>query len=195
MPTCSTCPAGWRRCSRIWACSRATASPRRSRRVPRPAGLSRGLRAGAVYLPLNTAYTAAEVDYFLGDAEPTVFVCRPELQAQMDRPSPRAGVPHLETLGEQATAASGRASQAAVAADVADVARGGRPRGDPLHLGHHRPLEGRHADATATCASNAPALRDAGASRPTTCCCTPCRSSTPTACSWPPTSRCWPAAR
>ncbi|HEX6013477.1 MAG TPA: AMP-binding protein, partial [Geminicoccaceae bacterium] len=32
------------------------------------------LRAGAVYLPLNTAYTAGEIRYFLGDAEPTVFV-------------------------------------------------------------------------------------------------------------------------
>ncbi len=30
---------------------------------------------GAVFLPLNTAYTAAEVDYFLGDARPKVFVC------------------------------------------------------------------------------------------------------------------------
>ncbi len=36
------------------------------------------LRAGAAYLPLNTAYTEAEIDYFLRDAEPTVFVCRPE---------------------------------------------------------------------------------------------------------------------
>lgn len=31
-------------------------------------------RAGAVYLPLNPAYTAAEVDYFLRDAEPKTFV-------------------------------------------------------------------------------------------------------------------------
>ncbi len=30
---------------------------------------------GAVFLPLNTAYTAAEVDYFLGDATPRVFLC------------------------------------------------------------------------------------------------------------------------
>lgn len=30
---------------------------------------------GAVFLPLNTGYTAAEVGYFLGDAEPRVFVC------------------------------------------------------------------------------------------------------------------------
>jgi malonyl-CoA/methylmalonyl-CoA synthetase len=33
------------------------------------------VRAGAVFLPLNTAYTGAEVGYFLDDAEPAVFVC------------------------------------------------------------------------------------------------------------------------
>jgi malonyl-CoA/methylmalonyl-CoA synthetase len=32
------------------------------------------LKAGAVYLPLNTAYTKAEIDYFLADAEPALFV-------------------------------------------------------------------------------------------------------------------------
>ncbi|HEY8614667.1 AMP-binding protein [Phenylobacterium sp.] len=32
------------------------------------------LKAGAVYLPLNGAYTAAEVDYFLRDAEPAVYI-------------------------------------------------------------------------------------------------------------------------
>jgi malonyl-CoA/methylmalonyl-CoA synthetase len=36
------------------------------------------LRAGAVYLPLNTAYTRAELEYFIADAEPAVIVCRPE---------------------------------------------------------------------------------------------------------------------
>jgi malonyl-CoA/methylmalonyl-CoA synthetase len=35
------------------------------------------LRAGAVYLPLNTAYTLAELEYFLGDAEPRLTVCDP----------------------------------------------------------------------------------------------------------------------
>ena len=34
--------------------------------------------AGAVFLPLNTAYTGAEVEYFLGDAEPVVLVCDPK---------------------------------------------------------------------------------------------------------------------
>ena len=28
------------------------------------------IRAGAVFLPLNTAYTETELAYFLGDAEP-----------------------------------------------------------------------------------------------------------------------------
>src|ERR1041384_2199488 len=31
------------------------------------------LRAGAVYLPLNPAYTAAELSYFIADAEPSLF--------------------------------------------------------------------------------------------------------------------------
>ncbi|MBL8770301.1 MAG: AMP-binding protein [Phenylobacterium sp.] len=35
------------------------------------------LKAGAVYLPLNSAYTRAEVDYFLGDAEPKTFITDP----------------------------------------------------------------------------------------------------------------------
>src|SRR6516162_7546361 len=34
-------------------------------------------RLGMVYVPLNTAYTSAELAYFLGDAEPAVVVCRP----------------------------------------------------------------------------------------------------------------------
>jgi malonyl-CoA/methylmalonyl-CoA synthetase len=35
------------------------------------------VRAGAVYLPLNSAYTLNELDYFIGDAEPSVVVCDP----------------------------------------------------------------------------------------------------------------------
>ena len=36
------------------------------------------LRAGAVYVPLNNAYTLAEVEYFIDDAQPTLVVCAPE---------------------------------------------------------------------------------------------------------------------
>ena len=35
------------------------------------------LRAGHVFLPLNPAYQSAELDYFIGDAEPAVVVCTP----------------------------------------------------------------------------------------------------------------------
>ena len=35
------------------------------------------LKAGAVFLPLNAAYTACEVDYFLKDAEPAAFITDP----------------------------------------------------------------------------------------------------------------------
>jgi malonyl-CoA/methylmalonyl-CoA synthetase len=58
-------------------------------------------RAGAVYLPLNTAYTAGEIRYFLGDAEPTLFVCRPELAEPMRALAAEVGVPRVETLGEK----------------------------------------------------------------------------------------------
>jgi malonyl-CoA/methylmalonyl-CoA synthetase len=38
------------------------------------------LRTGAIFVPLNTAYTPSEVDYFVGDAEPRLFVSVPDLR-------------------------------------------------------------------------------------------------------------------
>ena len=49
------------------------------------------LRVGAIYLPLNTAYTLAELDYFLGDSEPRLFVCDPKRQADAEAIARRAG--------------------------------------------------------------------------------------------------------
>ena len=57
------------------------------------------LRAGAAYLPLNTAYTRAEVGYFLGDAEPRVFVCAPATAAALAGTAASAGVGTMLTLG------------------------------------------------------------------------------------------------
>ena len=54
------------------------------------------LRAGGVYLPLNTAYQAKEIEYFLGDAEPRVVVCRPESEAEV---AGLAGDAQVFTLG------------------------------------------------------------------------------------------------
>ena len=41
------------------------------------------LRAGALFLPLNTAYTTVELAYFIGDAEPRVAICAPEAEAAL----------------------------------------------------------------------------------------------------------------
>ena len=58
------------------------------------------LRAGLVFLPMNPAYQRSEVSYFLGDAQPGVFVCRPQnrqLAAEMAR---NAGVAHVMELAD-----------------------------------------------------------------------------------------------
>ena len=54
------------------------------------------LQVGAVYVPLNTAYTGAEVEYFAGDASPRVIVCRPADLAVVSRV---AGSATVHTLG------------------------------------------------------------------------------------------------
>lgn len=56
------------------------------------------LRAGAVFLPLNTAYTAGELDHFLRDAEPALFVCDPAMRDAAEVLARDAGVPRVETL-------------------------------------------------------------------------------------------------
>jgi malonyl-CoA/methylmalonyl-CoA synthetase len=56
------------------------------------------LRAGAAFLPLNTAYTPAEVAYFLGDAEPRIFVCDPARRSKLAEAAKKAHVAHVETL-------------------------------------------------------------------------------------------------
>ncbi len=57
------------------------------------------VRAGAVFLPLNTAYTPAEVEYFLGDAEPALFICDPAKRAALEPIARAKHVPQVETLG------------------------------------------------------------------------------------------------
>jgi malonyl-CoA/methylmalonyl-CoA synthetase len=55
------------------------------------------LRAGAVYLPLNTAYTAAETEYFVRDAQPTLIVCDPREERELRAIAAKAGG-RVETL-------------------------------------------------------------------------------------------------
>jgi malonyl-CoA/methylmalonyl-CoA synthetase len=60
------------------------------------------LRCGAVYLPLNTGYTAAELEYFLSDSGPALLVCAPEKQARLQALAHSVGVPSVLTLGADA---------------------------------------------------------------------------------------------
>ncbi|MBB4577581.1 malonyl-CoA synthase [Rhizobium lentis] len=59
------------------------------------------VRTGAVYLPLNTAYTASELEYFVADAAPKLVVVAPEAAERLQVVVSRAGA-RLETLGEKA---------------------------------------------------------------------------------------------
>ena len=70
------------------------------------------LRAGGVFLPLNTGYTPAEIDYFLNDARPRVFVCDPARAEALGPAAARAGAT-LTTLDAEG---NGRLAEAAAAA-------------------------------------------------------------------------------
>ena len=58
------------------------------------------LRAGHVFLPLNTAYREAEVAYFVRDAEPAVLVCSPRAFGWISRIAFQSGTRHVFTLGD-----------------------------------------------------------------------------------------------
>src|SRR3990167_9457505 len=58
------------------------------------------LRAGYVFLPLNTAYQSAEIEYFIGNAEPAVVVCTPGNFGWVSKIAFMAGTRHVFTLGE-----------------------------------------------------------------------------------------------
>ena len=56
------------------------------------------LRSGLTFLPLNTAYQPAEIEYFLGDAAPAVFVCRPDAEATWSAVARSTGLHSILTL-------------------------------------------------------------------------------------------------
>jgi len=60
------------------------------------------LRAGLTFLPLNTAYRAGEISYFLNDAQPVVVICSPENLQWIAPLAQAAGCQVVKTLGDQA---------------------------------------------------------------------------------------------
>ena len=61
------------------------------------------LRAGHVFLPLNTAYQSSEIAYFIGNAEPAVVVCTPAHFGWVSKIAFTAGTQHVFTLGDDRT--------------------------------------------------------------------------------------------
>jgi len=58
------------------------------------------LRAGYVFLPLNTAYQSAEIEYFIGNAEPAVVVCSSKNFGWVSKIAFKAGTQNVFTLDD-----------------------------------------------------------------------------------------------
>ncbi len=58
------------------------------------------IRAGYVFLPLNTAYQSAEIEYFIGNAEPSVVVCSSKNFGWVSKIAFKAGTQNVFTLDD-----------------------------------------------------------------------------------------------
>jgi malonyl-CoA/methylmalonyl-CoA synthetase len=81
------------------------------------------LRAGGVYVPLNSAYTLHEMEYFLDDAAPRIVVCAPEKRREMAPLAERFGGAALLTLGADAGSGTLVAAAGTEPAEFVDVER------------------------------------------------------------------------
>jgi malonyl-CoA/methylmalonyl-CoA synthetase len=82
------------------------------------------LRAGYVYLPLNTAYLASEIEYFIGNAEPSIIVCSPASLAWMQPIANAAKVTRVFTLDETGNGTLMQAAAVQTAAHVITIKSG-----------------------------------------------------------------------
>src|SRR5689334_18467487 len=84
------------------------------------------VRAGAIYLPLNTAYTLNELDYFITDAEPSLVICDPSKAEGIGAIAAKVKA-KVETLGPDG---KGSLTDAAARTDSA-LATAARANADP----------------------------------------------------------------
>ena len=121
------------------------------------------VRAGAVFLPLNTGYTPAEIEYFLGNATPRIFVCDPRKRADYEALTARLGI-GLETMGvwQNPDTSAGSINDAGLAASP-DFVTVGRTASDLAAILYTSGTTGRSKGAMLTHAnllSNAETLVD-----------------------------------
>jgi malonyl-CoA/methylmalonyl-CoA synthetase len=124
------------------------------------------LRAGLVYLPLNSAYQQGEIGYFLGDAEPRAVIAQPSSMAWLPAIAKRRGIEHVFSLDDEGKGTWIEAANAHAAATFRNVER----RADDLAaILYTSGTTGRSKGAMIThgnLASNALALHRAWGLRP-----------------------------
>jgi malonyl-CoA/methylmalonyl-CoA synthetase len=119
------------------------------------------LRLGAVFVPINTANTAAEVGYVLRDCEPRLLVGRPTDRATLESLADQASVRWVETLG---AAGEGSLAERVAQCDPEEAALPAHAAAAPAAIVYTSGTTGRSKGAMLTrgnLASNAAALAHA----------------------------------